>query len=49
MQVEAGLYTFKDGTGVPMFIASKMDLKLDGTERDLMTGYGGFAVCETPT
>ena len=35
-------YTSKDGTKVPMFIAGKKGLKQDGTERLLMTGYGGF-------
>jgi prolyl oligopeptidase len=34
----------KDGTQVPMFIAGKKGLKQDGTERLLMTGYGGFDV-----
>ena len=32
----------KDGTQVPLFIAGKKGLKRDGTERLLMTGYGGF-------
>lgn len=32
----------KDGTQVPMFIAGKKGLKQDGSERLLMTGYGGF-------
>jgi prolyl oligopeptidase len=41
-------YTSKDGTRVPMFIAGKKGLKQDGTERLLMTGYGGFKVSETP-
>ncbi len=41
-------YTSKDGTKVPMFIAGKKGLKRDGTERLLMTGYGGFALSETP-
>jgi prolyl oligopeptidase len=39
----------KDGTQVPMFIAGKKGLKRDGSERLLMTGYGGFNVSETPT
>ena len=39
----------KDGTQVPMFIAGKKGLKRDGTERLLMTGYGGFNVSMTPT
>ena len=38
----------KDGTQVPMFIAGKKGLKQDGTERLLMTGYGGFNVSNTP-
>jgi prolyl oligopeptidase len=38
----------KDGTQVPMFIAGRKGLKQDGTERLLMTGYGGFDVSETP-
>ena len=42
-------YTSKDGTRVPMFIAGKKGLKRDGSERLLMTGYGGFALSEEPT
>ena len=38
----------KDGTRVPMFIAGKKGLKRDGSERLLMTGYGGFDLSETP-
>jgi prolyl oligopeptidase len=41
-------YTSKDGTRVPMFIAGKKGLKQDGTERLLMTGYGGFDAGELP-
>jgi prolyl oligopeptidase len=41
-------YTSKDGTKVPMFIAGKKGLKQDGSERLLMTGYGGFDVGMTP-
>ena len=41
-------YTSKDGTKIPMFIAGKKGLKQDGTERLLMTGYGGFNLSETP-
>jgi prolyl oligopeptidase len=41
-------YKSKDGTQVPMFIAGKKGLKQDGSERLLMTGYGGFDVSETP-
>jgi len=38
----------KDGTRVPMFIAGKKGLKMDGSERLLMTGYGGFNQSVTP-
>lgn len=41
-------YPSKDGTRVPMFIAGKKGLKQDGTERLLMTGYGGFDLSMTP-
>jgi prolyl oligopeptidase len=41
-------YKSKDGTRIPMFIAGKKGLKQDGTERLLMTGYGGFQVNNTP-
>jgi prolyl oligopeptidase len=41
-------YNSKDGTRVPLFIAGKKGLKRDGTERLLMTGYGGFALSMTP-
>jgi prolyl oligopeptidase len=39
----------KDGTQEPMFIAGKKGLKQDGTERLLMTGYGGFNVSNIPS
>jgi prolyl oligopeptidase len=38
----------KDGTRIPMFIAGKKGLRQDGTERLLMTGYGGFNISITP-
>ena len=38
----------KDGTEIPMFIAGKKGLKRNGSERLLMTGYGGFNINETP-
>ena len=41
-------YTSRDGTRVPMFIAGRKGLKQEGTERLLMTGYGGFEVNELP-
>jgi prolyl oligopeptidase len=47
-EVRQVFFQSKDGTRVPMFIAGKKGLKLDGSERLLMTGYGGFDVSETP-
>jgi prolyl oligopeptidase len=47
-EVKQVFFTSKDGTKVPMFLAGKKSLKRDGTERLLMTGYGGFALSETP-
>jgi prolyl oligopeptidase len=41
-------YESRDGTRIPMFIAGRKGLKQDGTERLLMTGYGGFQVAMTP-
>ena len=41
-------YKSKDGTRIPMFIAGKKGLRQDGSERLLMTGYGGFNLSETP-
>jgi len=38
----------KDGTRVPMFVAGRKGLKQDGSERLLMTGYGGFNLSMTP-
>ncbi len=47
-EVRQVFYTSKDGTKVPMFIVGKKGLKRDGTERLLMTGYGGFDLAELP-
>jgi prolyl oligopeptidase len=47
-EVKQVFFTSKDGTQVPMFIAGRKGLKRDGAERLLMTGYGGFAISETP-
>ncbi len=41
-------YQSKDGTRIPMFIAGKKGVKLDGTQRLLMTGYGGFNLSMPP-
>jgi prolyl oligopeptidase len=47
-EVKEVFYTSTDGTRVPMFIAGRKGLKRDGSERLLMTGYGGFALSMTP-
>ena len=47
-QLKQVFFQSKDGTRVPMFIAGKKSLKQDGSERLLMTGYGGFNLSMTP-
>jgi prolyl oligopeptidase len=42
-------FNSKDGTRVPMFVAHKKGLKLDGSAPALLTGYGGFNVSSTPS
>ena len=41
--------TSKDGTRVPIFIAHKRGVKLDGSNPTMLYGYGGFNVSETPS
>ncbi|MFX1677678.1 prolyl oligopeptidase family serine peptidase [Mitsuaria sp. CC2] len=40
--------TSKDGTKLPIFIAHRKGLKLDGSNPTLLYGYGGFNVPMTP-
>jgi prolyl oligopeptidase len=41
-------FVSKDGTKVPMFVAHRRGLKLDGSNPALLTGYGGFNVSQNP-
>lgn len=41
-------YKSKDGTRVPMFLAHKEGLKLNGKNPTLLYGYGGFNISLTP-
>jgi prolyl oligopeptidase len=40
--------TSKDGTKIPYFQVSRENLKLDGTNPTLLTGYGGFQISRLP-
>ena len=46
--VQQHFATSKDGTRVPYFVIAAKDLKLDGSNPTLLTGYGGFEVAEKP-
>ncbi|MEA3439039.1 MAG: prolyl oligopeptidase family serine peptidase [Chloroflexota bacterium] len=41
--------TSKDGTQVPMFLTQRRDLVLDGQNKTLLYGYGGFNIPSVPT
>lgn len=42
-------YPSKDGTLIPMFLLHQKGLILDGSHPTMLSGYGGFNVCRTPT
>ena len=47
-EVKQVFYKSKDGTKVPMFIAHKKGVQLDGNNATLLYGYGGFNIPLTP-
>jgi prolyl oligopeptidase len=47
-EVKQIFYASKDGTRIPMFLAHKKGIKLDGTNATLLYGYGGFNIPLTP-
>lgn len=49
VEVKQVWYASKDGTKVPMFVAAKRGLTLDGKTPALIYGYGGFSVSIQPS
>ncbi len=41
-------YSSKDGTRVPLILAHRKDIRLDGSHPTLLYGYGGFAIPQEP-
>ena len=49
VEIEQVWYPSKDGTKVPMFVAHRKGIPLDGNNPALLTGYGGFDVSVRPS
>jgi prolyl oligopeptidase len=49
VDVKQVFFTSKDGTRVPMFVAHKKGLTLDGKRPTLLTAYGGFNQPQLPS
>ena len=47
-EVKEVFFPSKDGTKVPMFLAHKRGIKLDGMNPTLLYGYGGFNIPQAP-
>lgn len=47
-EVKQVWYESRDGTRIPMFLTHRKDLKLDGSNHVLLTGYGGFRGVSLP-
>jgi prolyl oligopeptidase len=48
-EVKQVFFESKDGTRIPMFLAHKKGLQLNGSNPVLLYGYGGFSISLTPT
>ncbi len=48
-EVKQVWYRSRDGTRVPMFVAHRKGIKLDGRNPALLHGYGGFNVSQLPS
>ncbi len=47
--VKIAMVTSHDGTEVPLSIIHSKELKLDGSPRLMMTGYGAYGIARTPS